>query len=77
MNENIAFESRKLERRGAIHGCFTRDDVVHIKVGEHNKVIKMLHKSYFSEHISDYEEEEEDLFHDVSQDVNNSVQPSY
>ena len=73
MNENIAFEARKLKRRGAIHGYCTRDGVVHVKLGEHDKTIKIFHKNHFCKYISDYEEEEEDLFHDVSQEVNNSV----
>ena len=77
MNENIACEARKLKRRGAIHGCFTRDGVVHIKLGEHNKAIKTLRKCHFCQPILDYEEEEKDLFHDVSQEVNNSVHSSY
>ena len=33
--------------------------------------------SHFCEHILDYEKKEEDLFHDVSQELNNSVQSSY
>ena len=73
MNENIAFEARKLKRRGAIHGYCTRDGVVYVKLGEHDKTIKIFHKNHFCKYISDYEEEEEDLFHDVSQEVNNSV----
>ena len=77
MNKNISFEARKLKRRGAVHGCFARDGVLHIKLGEHDKAIKILHKSNFCEHISVYEEEEEDLFHNVSQEVNNSVHSSY
>ena len=77
MNENIAFEARKLKRRGAIHGYFTRDGVVHIKLRKHDKAIKILHKNHFCKYILDHEEEEEDLFHDVSQEVNNSVQSSY
>ena len=77
MNENITFEARKLKRRGAIHGYFTRDGVVYIKLSKHDKVIKILHKNHFCKCILDYEEEENDLFHDVSQEVNNSVQSSY
>ena len=73
MNENIAFEARKLKRRGAIHGYCTRDGVVHVKLGEHDKTIKIFHKNHFCKYISDYEEEEEDLFHDVSQEVNNCL----
>ena len=41
------------------------------------KAIKILKKNHFCEYILDYEEEKEDLFHDVSQEVNNSVQSSY
>ena len=77
MNENIVFEARKLKRRGAIHGCFTRDGVVHIKLGGHDKPIEILHKNYFWKYILDYEEKEADLFHDASQEVNSSVQSSY
>ena len=77
MNEDTAFEVRKLKRRGAIHGYFTRDGVVHIKLREHDKAIKILHKNHFCKYILDHEEEKEDLFHDVSQEVNNSVQSSY
>ena len=77
MNENIAFEARKLKRRGAIHGFFARDDVVHIKLSKHDNATNILHKNHFCNYILDYEEEEEDLFHDVSQEVNNSVQFSY
>ena len=32
---------------------------------------------YFFKYILDHKEEEEDLFHDVSQEVNNSIQSSY
>ena len=47
VNENIAFEARKLKRRGVVHGCFTRDSVIHNKLSEHDKAIKVLHKSHF------------------------------
>ena len=76
-DENIAFEARKLKRRGAINGCFTRDGVVHIKLGEHDKAIKILNKNHFCKYISDYVEEVKDLFYDVSQEENISVQSSY
>ena len=51
--------------------------MVHIKLGEHDKAIEILNKNHFCKYISDYVEEEEDLFHDVSQEVNISVQSSY
>ena len=72
MNENIALKARKLKRRGAIHGYFTRDGVVHIKLDEDDKVIGILHKNHSCKYILDHEDEEEDLFHDVSQEVVNS-----
>ena len=77
VNENVAFEPRKLKTRGAIHCCFTRDGVVHIKLGVYDNAIKIIRKDHFCEHISDYEEEDEDLFHNVFQEVNNSVQSCY
>ena len=51
--------------------------MVHIKLGEHDKAIKTLYKNHLCKYILDNQEEEEDLFHDVSQEVNNSVQSSY
>ena len=51
--------------------------MVHIKLVKYDKAIKILHKNHFCKYILDHEEEEEDLFHDVSQDVNNFVQSSY
>ena len=51
--------------------------MVHIKLGEHDKAIKILHKNHFCTLILDYDEEGEDLFHDVSQEVNNSFKSSY
>ena len=67
MNENIAFDARRLKRRGATYGYFTRHGVVHIKLSEHDKALKILHKNHFCKYVLDYEKEEEDLFHDVLQ----------
>ena len=77
MNENITFNAKKLKRRGAIYDYFTMDGVVHMKLSEHDKAIKILHKKHFCKYVLDYEKEEENLFHDVSQEVNNPVQSSY
>ena len=76
MNEITAFEVRKLKRRGAIHGYFTRDGVVQIKLGEHDKAIKILHKNH-SVSISWIMKRKTKISHDVSQEVNNSVESSY
>lgn len=76
INENISFEVIKLNRRDSIHGCLTRDGMVHIKLGEHRehgKGIKILHKSHFCERILNYKKEKEYLFHDVLQELKNSV----
>ena len=58
---------------GAIHGFFAKDDVGHIKLSKHDNATNILHKNHFCNYILDFEEEEEDLFHDMSQEVNNSV----
>ena len=44
MNENVVFETRKLKRMGIIHGYFTRDGVVHIKLSEHDRPLKLFIK---------------------------------
>ena len=48
------------------------------KLGEHDiRPLKFFIKIISLKYILDHEEEEEDLFQDVSQEVNNSVQSSY
>ena len=44
MNENVVFETRKLKRMGIIHGYFTRDGVVHIKLSKHDRPLKLFIK---------------------------------
>ena len=44
MNENVVFETRKLKRMGTIHGYFTRDSVVHIKLSKHDRPLKLFIK---------------------------------
>ena len=73
VNENVAFKARKIKSKVFIHACFMKDGVAHSKLGEHGKCIKILHKSHFNSYILDFEEEEFDFFHDVSQEMNNSV----
>ena len=73
VNGNVAFKARKIKSKVFIHACFMKDGVAHSKLGEHGKCIKILHKSHFNSYILDFEEEEFDFFHDVSQEMNNSV----
>ena len=37
MNENIAFNGRKLKRSGLVHACFTIDGIFRIKKSENSK----------------------------------------
>ena len=37
MNENIAFNGRKLKPSGLVHACFTMDGIVRIKKSESGK----------------------------------------
>lgn len=41
MNKNIAFEEKKLKRKGVIHACFKKYGVAYIKFGEDDKSIKI------------------------------------
>ena len=74
MNEIIAFEEGKLKTKEVIHACFPKDGVLHINLIEMIRVLKSISTKT---HIWVYEEGEEDLFPDVSQEANNSVQFSY
>ena len=57
MNENIAFNGRKLKWSGLVHACFTIDGIVGIKNSENSKPLKVFH------------EVDEGPFHDASQDA--------
>ena len=70
MNENIAFNGRKLERSGLVHACFTIDGIVHIKKSENRKPLKVFHMKNFRELFPDFNfDVDEDLFHNTSQDA--------
>lgn len=77
MNENIAFEAKKLKRKGDTHAWFKKESIVHIKLGEQGESIKIFHKSYFKIHCFDYKDKEKDFSHDVSKEISDVVQPSY
>ena len=70
MNENIAFNGRKLKRSGLVHACFTFNGIVHIKKSENSKPLKVFQMKNFRELFPDFNfDVDEDLFHDVSQDA--------
>ena len=70
MNENIAFNGRKLKRSGLVHACFTIDGIVCIKKSENSKLLKVFHMKKLGELLPDFNfDVDEDLFHDASQDV--------
>ena len=68
MNENLAYEGRKLRWSGFIHFYFTRDGVGHIKITEHSKPHKVQHLNFSYDKFTEYDFIEE-LFLDVSQDA--------
>ena len=43
MNENIAFNGKKLIQSRLLHACFTIDDIVRIKKSENSKPLKVFH----------------------------------
>ena len=70
MNENIAFNGRKLKRSGLVHACFTIDGIVRIKKSENSKPLKVCHMKNLRELFLDFNfDVDEDLFHDASQDA--------
>ena len=70
MNENIAFNGRKLKWSGLVHACFTIDGIVRIKKSENSKPLKVFHMKNLHELFADFNFDiDKDLFHDASQDA--------
>ena len=70
MNENIAFNARKLKHTGFVHVCFTIHGNVSIKKSENSKLLKVFHMKNLRELFRDFKfNVDEDLFHDASQDA--------
>ena len=68
MNENLAYQGRKLRRSGFIHFYFTRDGVGHIKITDHSKPHKVQHLKFSYDKFTEYDFIEE-LFLDASQNA--------
>ena len=81
MNESIAYNYRKLKYSGLIYGCFLREGIVRIKRRERDRPVKIFHMNKLHELFLDFDfgdaDNEDDIFLDASQVVNNSVQSSY
>ena len=79
MNETIAFNCRKLKHSGPTHACYSRNGNVYIKKNERSRSFKVFHLgksiSLFLDHFQN--NDENDQYHDVSVDVNSSLQSSY
>ena len=70
MNENIAFNGKKLNQSRLLHACFTIDDIVRIEKSENSKPLKVFHMKNLRELFLDLNfDVDEDLFHDASQDA--------
>ena len=81
MNESIAYNCRKLKHSGLIHGCFLRDGIVRIKHWEKDRHVKIFHMDQFHGIFPDFDfadaDDQDDIFLNASQVVNDSVQLSY
>ena len=54
MNENIAFNDRKLKRSALVHACFTIDGIARIKKSENSKPLKVFHMKILHELFPDF-----------------------
>ena len=82
--QSTAYNCRTLKRSGLIHGCFSfsRDGIVRIKRREKDRPVKIFHTDKLHGLFPDFDfgdaEDEDDIFLDASQVVNNdSIQSSY
>ena len=81
LNESIACNCRQLKHSGLIHGCL-RDGTVRTNRQEKDRPMKIFHMDKLHELFSDFDfgdaKDEDDIFLDASQVVNNdSVRSSY
>ena len=67
-NDSLAYQGRKLKRNNLVNSCYTRDDVVTIKINERSKTIKIHHMNDLLELFPNFAFEDEP-FHDASPDV--------
>ena len=81
MNESIACNCRELKHSGLIHDCFSRDGIVRIKLREKDRPMKIFHMGKLHGLFPDFDfgdaDDEDDIFVDASQVVNDSMQSSY
>ena len=67
MNENIAFNNRKLKRGGLVNACYTIDGTVRIKKSDNSKHLKVFHKKNLRELFPKFNfDADEDFFHGAS-----------
>ena len=81
MNESIAYNCRKLKHSGLIHGCFSRDGIFAIKYREKDRPVTIFHMDKLHGLFPDFEfrdaDNEDDIFLDALQVVNDLAQSSY
>ena len=71
-----------MKRSSLIHGCLSRDGIARIKHREKDRPVKIFHMDKLNGLFPDFDfddnEDEDDIFLDASQVMNNdSVQSSY
>ena len=79
MNESIAYNCRKMQH--FIHGCFLKDGIIRIKRRKKDRLLIIFHMNKLHGVFPDFDfgdaYDEEDIFLDVLQVANDSVQSSY
>ena len=74
MIESLSYQGRKLKRNNLVNVCYTRDDIVTIKISDRSKAIKFYHMNDLLDLFPDFDFDDEP-FHDASLDV--SAQSMY
>ena len=77
MNESIAFNCRKLERKELIHSCYSRNGIINIKMTDKSRPIKIFHMERLVNLFSDFDFEAGEMYLDASQDIDTSVHSTY
>ena len=75
MNESLAYQGRKPKRNNLVNACYTRDDIVTIKISDRSKAINVYHMNDLLDLFPDFDFDDDESFHDASPNV--SAQSMY
>ena len=69
INESLAYQGRKLKRNNLVNVCYTRHDIVTIKINDRSKAINVYHMNDLLDLFPDFDFDDDESFYDASPNV--------